>query len=159
MFLEEKIDKLKSKFSPADFRVPYTDGIGILKSIERKFIITRDIYHDLNNLRKYHNDWADNIKSKVEIKLVTISNQIEWLDHLDCNTNYWTVITQGNVSKLKHLVYDCKPISLFALFSLTQSDFFVIDKKYNWLTYFKVDAQNNQARIYKSGKKITPFES
>ena len=158
MFLDEKIDRLTQEFSAADFKVPFLDGNSILKSIETEFIATKDLTKDLNNLRQHFNNWADNIKGKVEIKSVDLDNQGAWLDKLDRNTNYWTVIANQHSPSLKHLVYDCKPAALVALLSVIQDDFFVIDKKYRWFSYFQVNKPTNQATIFRSGEKITPFE-
>lgn len=158
MFLDEKINRLKQEFSPADFKVPFTEGSNILKSIEREFITTKDLTQDLNNLRQYFSNWADNIKYKIEVKTVDLNNHSAWLDKLDTNTNYWAVIANRNSPSLKHLVYDCKPNALIALFSITQDDFFVVEKKHKWFSYFQVNRQLHQATIFRSGGKITPFE-
>jgi hypothetical protein len=158
MFIDEKIDRLKKEFSPADFKVPFIEGSNILKSIEAEFISIKDLTKDLNNLGQHFNNWADNIKQKIEVNSVDLNNHNVWLDKLDSNTNYWTVIAYRNSPSLKHLVYDCKPNALIALFSITQDDFFVVDKKYKWLSYFQVNRQKNQATIYRSGEKMTPFE-
>src|SRR5438128_4934698 len=135
MFLEEKIDRLKQKFLPAGFKVPFTGASSILKSIEREFIVTKDLSKDLNNLRQRFNNWADNIKHKIEVKSVDLNIHNDWLDKLEANTNYWIVIAYQSLPSVKHFVYDCKPKALIALFHITQSDFFVIDKKYRWFTY------------------------
>ena len=158
MFLDEKIDGLKKEFSSADFKVPFTDGSNILKSIETEFITSKDLTKDLNNLRHHFNNWADNIKYKIEVKSVDLNNYETWLDKLDLNTNYWVVIANGNSPSLKHLVYDSKPNALIALFSITQDDFFVVEKKYKWFSYFQVNRQTNKATIFRSGEKMTPFE-
>jgi hypothetical protein len=158
MFFEEKIDRLKRKFPPTDFKVPFTEGSSILKSIETNFIIIKDLNKDLNNLRQYFNNWADNIKHKTEVKSIDLNNHNAWLDKLDSNTNYWMVLAYGNSQSHKHLVFDCKPHALIALFYITQDDFFVIDKRYKWFSYFQVNKQTNKATIFRSGEKMTPFE-
>ena len=158
MFLDEKIDRLKKEFSPMDFKVPFTTGSNILKSIEAEFISIKDVSKELNNLGQHFNNWADNIKHKIEIKSVELDTHNTWLNKLDSNTNYWIVVANGNSPSFKHLVYDCKPNALIALISITQSDFFVVDKKYKWFSYFQVNRQKNQATIFKSGEKMTPFE-
>lgn len=158
MFFEEKIDRLKTKFSPADFKVPFTDGSTILKTIETKFIIIKDLNKDLNNLRQHFNNWADNIKYKVEVNSVDLNDHNAWLEKLDSNANYWMVLAYGDLQSHKHLVYDCKPNALIALYYITQNDFFVVDKKYNWFSYFQVNRQTNKATIFRSGEKMTPFE-
>ncbi|MES2774478.1 MAG: DUF6756 family protein [Bacteroidota bacterium] len=158
MFLNERIDSLKRKFSAADFRDPFSEGSNILQSIEAAFIRTKDVTKDLNNLRQHLNYWSDNIKHKIEVKTVDLNNHIAWLDKLDANTNYWAVIARRNSPALKHLVYDCKPNALIMLFAILQDDFFVVDKKYNWFSYFLVDKHTQTATIFRSGEKKTPFE-
>lgn len=37
MFFEEKIEWLKKHFTPAHFRIPFTDTSRILKAIEKEF--------------------------------------------------------------------------------------------------------------------------
>jgi len=158
MFLEEKIDRLKQTFLPAEFKVPFTDGSDILKAIEAKFIVAKDVSKDPNNLRQRFNHWADNIKNKTAVKPVDLNNHTDWLDKLDPGTNYWAVTTDPGSPSAKHLVYDCKPKALVALISITQGDFFIVDKKYNWFTWFRVNRQINQAELFKSGTAVTPFE-
>jgi hypothetical protein len=157
MFLDEKIEKLKREFSPADFKVPFTEGSNILKSIEGEFILAKNLTTDLNNLRQHFNNWAANIKNKIEVKSINLNRYDAWYDKLDSDTNYWLVIANGPT--LKHLVYDCKPNALLALFSITQDDFFIVDKKYQWFSYFQVNRQTNQITIFRSGEKLTPFDT
>ena|SRR5687768_9294995 len=158
MLFEEKIERLKQKFSAEDFKVPFMEGTSILKSIERKFIAMKDLTHDLNNVGQYHSNWADNMKQKTEIRSIDLNDYSSWLEKLSPNTNYWTVLASRNLPAAKHYVYDCKPNALVALIRIARSDFFVVDKKYNWLSYFKVDEQTNTAEIFKSGNATVPFE-
>jgi hypothetical protein len=159
MFIEEKIEWLKRSFSSVDFQVPYMQAASILKSIEREFIVAKDLNKDLNNLSQNQNHWPDNIKSIIKIKSIDMWDYTQWLAKLDSNTNYWTVLTGGRLSATKHRVYDCKPNALNSLYFLTRNDFFIVDKKYNWFTYFEIDKDNNTATIYKGGQGLTPFES
>lgn len=158
MFLEEKIDKLKQKFPPSDFKVPFTEGSNILKSIEKTFIVAKDVSRDINNLRQHFNNWSDNIKNKIKIRSVDLDSRPDWLGLLDPHMNYWIVVARQSSPSIKHLVYDCKPKALIDLLNITQDDFFVIDKKYRWFTYFQVKRQTGQATLFKSGKATTPFE-
>ncbi|POY35123.1 hypothetical protein C3K47_17130 [Solitalea longa] len=158
MFLDEKIDRLKRLFQPEDFKVPFTSGSQILKSIESEFIIRKDVSNSHNNLRWKYSNWFDNIKKKLLVKAIDLNRHSEWIDKLDVNTNYWMVIAYQSAPSMKHFVYDCKPNALLALHSISQDDFMIVDKKYCWFAYFRVDGQTQQAAIYRSGEKLTPFE-
>ena len=159
MFLEEKIEHLKSRFPTTDFRVPFTDATDILKTIESKFIKVKDVQADPNNLRQRFSQWSNNVKNKVEVMSICIADYSNWLDKLDSHTNYWMVITTDESASAKHLVYDCKPTALAALASISQTNFFIIDKKYEWFTLFEFDNLSQTGTIYKGGNGITPFEN
>jgi hypothetical protein len=159
MFLEEKIEHLKRRFPTTDFRVPFTDATGILKTIESKFIKVKDVQADPNNLRQRFSQWSSNVKNKVGVMSTGIADYGNWLDKLDSNANYWMVITTDESALAKHLVYDCKPTALAALASIAQTNFFIIDKKYEWFILFELDKLNQTATIYKGGNGITPFEN
>ena len=147
---EEKIDILKKDFSPTDFRDPFTDCLDILKKIESKFIIKNN--YNFNN-------WSDNLKNKVLLRIVTLETSYQEIKCLDIKTNFWAVIINDNTPTARHLIYDCKINSLEVLLSFTLGDFCIIDKKYKWLTYFKVDRVKNEVIIFKSGDERTPFDS
>lgn len=158
MFLEEKIDYLKRQFSPTDFRVPFTDATRILKMIESKFIKVKDLQEDMNNLSQRFTQWSSNIKNKAEVISLPIADCSNWLDKLDPHANYWMVIITDESASAKHRVYDCKPNALAVLASITQSSFFIIDKKYRWFSFFALDRLNHTVTIYKGGSGSTPFE-
>jgi hypothetical protein len=151
MFWEEKIDLLKKKFSLADFRDPFTDWSDILKRIEAKFIINNDPNYRFVN-------WSDKIKGKTIIKTVSSLTIYQQLKQLDSDNNYWAVVVDGNSPTSRHLVYDCKSNSLAVLLSIFSGNFYIIDKKYDWLTYFEIDKEKNEVIIFKSGNVPTPFD-
>jgi hypothetical protein len=151
MFWEEKIDILKKKFSQADFRDPFTDWSDILKKIEAKFILNDDPNYRFVN-------WSDKIKNKTIIKTVLRPTIYQQIKQLDSNNNYWVVIIDGNSPTSKHLVYDCKTNSLESLLSIISGSFYIIDKKYSWLSYFETDKEKNEVTIIKSGNILTPFD-
>jgi hypothetical protein len=151
MFWEEKIDILKKQFPQTDFRDPYTDWPEILKKVEAKFIVKAD-----SNF--LYSNWGDQLKNKLRVRTILHQKVNEEIKRLDCKSNYWVVVIQGNYPNSKHLVYDCKTNSLEALISLSLSDFYIIDKKYIWLTFFKIDKENNEITIFKSGNAQTPFD-
>jgi hypothetical protein len=159
MLLNEKIERLKKEFPQTHFRDLFVDGSQVLKTIERNFVVTNDLNKDVNNLRQRHNYWPDNIKSKKEIRLSEMYRLDQWLTNLNASKNYWTVVSVDEYHSFKYYVYDCKPDAIKVLVSLLEQDFFIVDKKYTWFTYFKLDTQSNQCKIFKSGDTKTPFEA
>jgi hypothetical protein len=157
MTFEEKIDRLKHKFPSKDFKDPYIHGTEILKAVERKFIRTKDLRNDLNNLRPGYAIWSENIKNKTELRSIDTKDLNQWLEKLDPNTNYWMVIPRGSHISDKNLIFDCKPNALVALYGITQSSFYLIEKKYNWLLLFEL-GEMKKTMIYKSSNGPTPFE-
>lgn len=158
MFLEEKIDYLKRKFPATDFRVPFTDATEILKVIESKFIKVKDVQGDLHNLSQRFTQWNSTIKNKAKVMSLSATDYSDWLDKLDSHANYWMVITTNESASSKHLIYDCKPNALAALASITQTNFFIVDKKYRWFSFFELDRLSQTFTIYKGGSGTTPFE-
>lgn len=159
MFIEEKIEWIKRSYSSVDFKIPYTQATSVLKSIERAFIHAKDPAADPDNLIQNQNQWPANIREMQKIKSIDMWDHSEWLAKLDSNTSYWTVLTGGRLSSTRHMIYDCKPNALTSLYFLTRNNFFIVDKKYNWLAYFEIDKDNNTATLYKGGIGPTPFES
>jgi len=145
---DEKIDKLKKETDPEDFKVPFTDWSTILKRIEDKFIIKENSSYVFSN-------WADRLKDKQKIKeLKTVDLKAE-VAKLTPDQNYWIVLT-GDNSTTKNLVYDSKPGVILKLLQLRDGDFYIGDKKYNWLTYFKYN--QTDIEVFRSGDQQTPWD-
>ena len=153
MYFQEKIETLKKIFKSSDFKVPFTDATSILKQIEKHFIIQKNVETDPNNVGQYHNQWAANIRQKIELRLGYL-HYMQYLEKLDSETNYWVVLA----FEAKHQVFDCKLKAIQSLILAGKTDFFVIDKKYKWFTYFALDKEGNLHKAYKSGSEKTPFE-
>ena len=120
---DEKIDVLKKQFQPADFKVPITDWVDIMKNIEGQFIKKQ-------NSNSHFNNWSDNIRQKKLIEIVAFSKLQDYLTRLGSDNNYWVIIALGNSQSSLHHVYDCKLSLLQALASLSFNDFFIVNKKY-----------------------------
>lgn len=147
MYWQEKIDRLKREIDPKDFKVPFTDWSTILKKIEDKFIIKENSNHPFSN-------WTDRLKDKCKIKeLRTLDLETE-LKKLTPDENYWIILTIDNTKT--NLVYDSKPSVILKLLLLRSGDFYIVDKKYNWLTYFKYNQMDIE--FFKSGDKQTPWD-
>ena len=151
MFWEEKIDILKNKHSSSDFRVPFSDWSEILKNIENRFVLKEKDSYSFSN-------WADRIKNKELVIEASLNGMQEFIEKLNTSQNYWTVLPLGQEPTTKHMVYDCKPSVILEIANMSRSDFFIVEKKYSWFTYFNFDRETDTLHIYKSGSKATPFE-
>lgn len=152
MYWEEKIDLLKQKFTPTDFRVPFTDWAEVMKKIESRFIVKQDS-------NTHFNHWSENIKQRTLIKTFPALGLNNLLEQLKEDENYWAVALAGVSANSKHYIYDCKPKAIEALVSFTPHDFFIVDKKYQWFTYFQQDSTRGEINIYKSNGATTPFDA
>ena len=148
MYWEEKIDRLKKETDPTDFKVPFKDWSTILKKIEDKFIIK-------GSSDPTFSDWDSRLREKRKIKNILSANIKGELDKYDSNQNYWIVLARDKAD-FKNLVYDSKPIVIKILSGLWDGDFYIVDKKYNWLTYFKRDTTDTE--LFKSGDCVTPLD-
>lgn len=148
MFWEEKIDKLKMETDPKDFRDPFTDWLQILKKIEESFIVEEDPDYSFSN-------WGTKVKDKRKVKEILAADLNSALTKLSPRQNYWIVLPMQPGTKKR--IYDCKPRVIQKLVQMTGGDFFIAEKKYKWLIYFK----RNQSgiEIFKSGDKLTPWDS
>ena len=148
MYWQEHIDILKKKFPQSDFKDPFTDWPNILQNIESRFIVKQDAnYHFAN--------WPDNIKNHSVVRKFPRNQIAVEIGKLNSTMNYWLVVG-GDVPTSKLLVYDCKVTPMKSVISLTNSSFFIVDKKYKWLTFFQVN--NDQITLVKSGSGSTPFD-
>lgn len=158
MYFEEHIERLKREFPSSDFRVPFIDATEVLRKIEKKFVKVKDIQTDLNNIEQYCSNWTENLKNKTELKSINIFQIKEYLNRLDKDKKYWTILARRNNSSTKHYIYDTKLSSMMALLNIRLDDFFIADKKYEWLIYFQIDTEKQTSIIYKSGENKTPFD-
>ncbi|WP_430516958.1 DUF6756 family protein [Chitinophaga niabensis] len=145
MFWEEKIDQIAKKHGPHGFKDPFTSWPDILKNMEDRFII-----------KTYDSNWEDNIKRKEELVTIEIEELDTLLSSLSNDANYWLVMMMGDYPTAKRLIYDCNTAALKDLISLSKYSFYIVDKKYSWLTYFKCNAE--KITLYKSGIAGSPFD-
>jgi hypothetical protein len=148
MSWEEHIDGIKRDTDPRDFRVPFTDGSKILKKIEDEFIVKEDSKYSLSN-------WFDRLKDKRKIKEFGMDDLEDELNKLTPAQNYWIVMAGRNPTT-KNLVYDSKPNVILQLLCRREEDFYIVDKRYRWLVYFKDSPPDIE--IFKSGDRKTPWD-
>jgi len=96
------------------------------------------------------------LKKGVHIKRCTVKQLYQdELPHLDKDKNFWLLLI--NLPMNTGLtVHDCKyePLRELLYLSSGQNEqvFCVVDKKYSWLPFFKVDRTKDLVEIYKTGK-------
>lgn len=151
MFWEEKIDALKRIYTQEQFRVPFTTWPGILKKIEDKFIIK-----DWSQLQFVL--WSGNLKQETPIKTLPWHALDQEISNLVEDSHYWVIFVLSSDPTSPHYLYDCQPLPMRQLVSMAPADFYIVDKRYNWLTYFKVDRKRKEVLLLKSGNGPTPFD-
>ena len=150
MHWEEKIDIIKRETDPKDFKVPFTSWPSIFKMMEEKFIIKENSTYTFSN-------WSARLKDKQEIYRFNIAELEHKISMLNESQNYW-IILSGDDATATNIVYDAKPYVIMRLLRLRMKDFYIVDKKYDWLAYFSLD--NHQGvTAYKSGQAVTPWET
>lgn len=151
MAWEEMIDYLTATYPPEQFRVPFTTWSGIFRKIEEKFIIKEWSQYLYAN-------WLGNLKKKIHIKTIPYQALDKEISSLDSSSNYWLVIVFGHAQRDRQFVYDCHVSVMKVLISKAPADFYIVDKRYSWLTYFKIDHDTKEVLLYKSGDAQTPFD-
>lgn len=151
MWWDEKIDILKREFPRDHFRVPFSDWSGILKKIETKFF---------KHSREYRfTYWSESLNGKRPIRSISRLEVGKEIAKLTSEENYWVIIALSpNNPTTEHYVYDCKIDAVTALISIAPADFYLGDKKYEWLAYFKVDRAENRMVLINAGNSPTPFD-
>ena len=151
MFWEEKIDRLKSKFSQEHFRVPFSDWEEIFKNTEAKYIKKGwPVYHFCN--------WSENLKEKTHIRNISRQDIATEISKLDSTQNYWVFIVFADYPTSKQFVYDCNVDAMKMLLSIAPADFYIGHKKHEWLIYCKVNRSENSISINKTKVIKTPFD-
>lgn len=146
---ESMIDGL-TKHYPGKFLVPFTTFRDIFRKIEEKFIIKEWSQYMYTN-------WLGYVKKETHIKTIPLSELDNEISKLDNTSNYWVVIVWGTGQSARQYIYDSHIDPMKVLISRAPADFFIIDKRYNWLTWFKVDRDKKEVSLFKSGDAQTPF--
>ncbi|MDO6433640.1 hypothetical protein Q4E93_23720 [Flavitalea sp. BT771] len=151
MFWEEKIDRLKSKFSQEQFRVPFSDWTEIFKKMEAKFVSNKwPIYQFCN--------WSEKLREKTPIRNVSQQDIDKEISRLDASQNYWMFVVLADNPTSRQYVYDCNTAALRELLSIAPADFYIGHKKYEWLVFFEVSHTENSISLIKPGEIQTPFD-
>jgi len=149
MYWSEKIDLVKKKFPTADFKDPFRSGGEIIEKIIAKIFESTwlNFYESENK--------AALLKHGVHIKNCTVKQLYkDELPHLDKDKNFWLLLMKLPMGP-NFQVYDCKYEPLRELLYLSsgqkEQQFCIVDKKYSWLLFFKVDRTRDIVEIYKTG--------
>lgn len=151
MFWEEKINALKKGYSPDHFRVPFTEWSAVFTKIEAHFFNGGNLAYQFRN-------WGERVMGRPVFRSVHRTDLPEVINGLDPTTNYWVVIVSKDYPTAHQYLYDCRPDALLALLSMAPANFFIGDKKYRWLVYFRVDQKENKIALINVDGSPTPLD-
>jgi hypothetical protein len=149
MYWNEKIDLVKKKF-PGEFKDPFRAGPEIVKKI-----VT--ILFDCTMLNFIESEnRAELLRHGTLIKRCSLKQFYnEELPRLDNGSNYWLFLFKIPMGS-NFQVYDCKYQALRELVYLSsgqdEQDFCIVDKKYAWLLFFKIDRPNDTVEQIKASQ-------
>lgn len=151
MYWSEKIDLIKKKFPVTDFKDPYRDGTQIIEKIIVKLFESTWL-----NFSQAENK-ATLLKQGEIVKCCTVKQLFnEELPKLKRDLNYWLLMLTLPIDS-GYKVYDCKYDSIRELLDLssgqTKQEFCIVDKKYAWLLYFKIDRIVDTVDIFSIGSR------
>jgi hypothetical protein len=149
MYWEEKIDLLARQVGPVSLNRHFADWAEILKRLEDRFI-------NIDSPSRRFSNWPDALKSPIFIRTTNRKEICNEIGKLDPDRSYWAIFVRGDYPTAKHIVFECKPSVIEALLAITRGDFFIGDKKYNWLVHFK-DTMDERVSLIKSSGSPTPF--
>jgi hypothetical protein len=150
MYWYEKIDLVKKKFSVEDFKDPFRSGPEIIEKIIVKLF-------ESTKLNFYNSESKETLlKHGVNIKSCTVNQlyKVE-LPKLDNDKNNWLLLINPPMGYRGLEVYDCKyePMRelLYMSSGLAIQEFCIVDKKYSWMLFYKIDRAKDIVEIYKTG--------
>lgn len=156
MYWNEKIDLVKKKYPYPAFKDPFREGGEIIEKVIRKF-------HDATYLTFTQSEEREYLlKDCMLMKETTVFDLYQnEMDKLDTNTNYWLFLINIPMDS-GFKIYDCSKQALQYILYLSSGvnnpEFYIVDKKNNWIAYFTIDMNSDLVSIYKSGNTQTIFE-
>jgi hypothetical protein len=145
MYWSEKLDLVKKKF-PNGFKDPFRAGPEIVKKI-----VTILFESTMLNFIESENR-AGLLKHGSLTRRCSLKQLYnEELPRLNNGSNYWLLLLTTPMGS-NFQVYDCKYQALNELVYLSSGqnlqEFCIVDKKYAWLLFYKVDRSNDIVEIY-----------
>lgn len=130
MFFEEKLEQFikAKKLTDKDFDIPFTFWSKIFKEIEKRFLIKADSKYTYQN-------WKNRLKNK------HIINVFDYKQRIEADKQYWLILT-NEVPTAKNILYSCKGRFIETITRLHGNDYFLCDKKYQWLMVFSKSENN-----------------
>lgn len=148
MYWNEKLDLIKRRF-PDEFKDPFRSGPEIIRKIVAIL---------------FKSTWLKFVASENRAGLLAHGSLIrsfslkqlysEELPRLDTGSNYWLLLVNIYMGA-GFQIYDCKYQALKELVYLSSGnetrEFCVVDKKYAWLLFYKIDRLKDIVEVYKVG--------
>lgn len=153
MYWYEKIDLVKKKFPAEDFKDPFRSGPGIIQKIIVKLFESTMVNFSNSESKETL------LKDGVCIKSCT-ANQLykDELPKLNKDKKNWLLIINPPMGFRYLEVYDCKYDAMRELLYMSsgqsKQEFCIVDKKYSWLLFFKIDRTKDIVEIYKTGNVL-----
>nr|WP_295874751.1 hypothetical protein [uncultured Chitinophaga sp.] len=145
MYWSEKLDLIKKNF-PDGFKDPFRAGPEIVEKI-----ITRLFKSTLLNFISSENRAALLQHGALTRRCTLKQLYNEELPGLDNGHNYWLLLVKVPLGN-RFQVYDCQYQALRELLYLSsgqdEQEFCVVDKKYAWLLYYRIDRPKGIVEIY-----------
>jgi hypothetical protein len=143
MYWEEKIDLIKKQF-PGDFKDPFRAGREVIQKIVAHLFNSR-----VSDFTQF-DDKAALLKNRTFTKQCSVKQFYnEELPRLDNGSYYWLFFINVPAAGLR--VYDCKYPALKELVSLSSGEYCIVDKKYAWALFIKIDSSKDLVEIVGNG--------
>lgn len=148
MFWQEKIQVIKSRFPSSHFKDPFRHGNGIIENILLRLLNTSWLnFHNSTNK-------AELLPESTPRLLPLAYLYTEALLEIEDEKNYWLLLVHVPLAS-DFRVYECRKIAMKALLSQCTPEpireFYIVDKKYKWLRYFRADKMKGVVEVYAKG--------
>ena len=143
--------RTKKELFADHFRVPFTEWSAVFAKIEAHFFNGGHPAYQFRN-------WGERVLERPVFRSLDRTDLREVIIDLDPTTNYWAVIVSKDSPTAHQYLYDCRPDALLDLLSMAPASFFIGEKKYRWLVYFRVDQKENKIALINVDGSPTPLD-